>query len=220
MKKTQIGISNRAKGYGKKVLQFWSGGADSTYLLLQNLLAGNQLYLTYVSIANNKNKVDREKTARKLLSDDIEIFRNYFKCEEPTFIDGNVVQYCGDFQRCNAPQQVIFAMFSFLIGKGYDEIQMGVVVGDSMCGVPLNKRLVEAYREVMDEDFPDITYPLEEVSKETIYLALKGYDELLGTHFCEHITVCERIHEPCGKDKICMPCRTQQEVFRRLGWVK
>jgi len=50
---------------GKDVFLFWSGGADSTYLLLQNLRCDYKLTVGYVDIENNKDKSIRETAARK-----------------------------------------------------------------------------------------------------------------------------------------------------------
>ena len=204
----------------KRVLQFWSGGADSTYLLLQNLMAGNDLTLTYVDILNNKTKVDRERDARELLKNDIKVFCEHFNCAYPKFMRDHIIRVFGStFESCNAPQAVIFAMFSLLVGKGYDEIQMGIVVGDSMRGKTLNQEFAEVFKSQFDTYFPKISYPIEDVSKEAIYLTLKGYDDVLGTNFLGHITVCENLYEPCGDKKECTPCQTQQKVFENLKWV-
>lgn len=205
---------------GKSVLQFWSGGADSTYLVLQNLMAGNSLTLTYVDIVNNATKVERERRARELLKKDIEIFCAYFKCQKPDYMDEHSINVNYPLCRCHAPQQIIFGAFALLIGAYFDEVQMGVVVGDSMQGVSLNQDFVKIYHNHFSENFPPITYPLESVSKEAIYLTLRGYDDLLGTKFLRHITVCESVKKPCGKVKSCQPCQTQQKVFKRLKWVK
>jgi hypothetical protein len=213
-------ISGKSNGCTKSVLQFFSGGADSTYLLLQNLLAGNKVTLTYVNITNNENKLAREKKARELLKSDIEKFCNYFKCRKPYFMDDHSITVNFELSKCPAPQQIIFAMFSLLIGKDFDEVQMGIVVGDSMRGSTLNADFVGVYREHFYSVFPDITYPVENVSKEAIYITLKGYDDLLHTHFLKHITVCEKPHKPCADKKECLPCLRQREVFKRLKWVK
>ncbi len=114
----------------------------------------------------------------------------------------------------------MFAMFSLLLGNDFGEIQMGVVLGDSIRGVHLNEAIVDAYKESTFHSFPPITYPIEDVSKEAIYLTLKGYDDTLGTDFIGHLTCCEQVDNPCGEKKKCHPCRTQAEVFRRLKWKK
>ena len=212
---------NEERTSGKNVLQFWSGGADSTYLFLQNLLCGHKVTTTYVNIMNNRTKSTREKTARKLLQKDIEKFCKHFHCQTPIYLPDHGIVVEGDsFGLCPAPQQIIFALFCLLIGKSYDTITLGVVNGDSMQGSTLNKDFLAAYKKSFYGVFPDITYPIESVSKETIYLALQGYDRTLGTNFIKHITVCESIDKPCGKVKKCLPCQTQREVFKRLKWVK
>ena len=220
MKKThKHAIQYKRINDNKHILQFWSGGADSTYLLLQNILTQRHITATYVNITNNKTKVERERNARELLKQDIATFCDYFHCPKPIYMADHSISVTGEsFGRCPAPQQIIFAMFAMLIGKGYDEIQMGVVLGDSMCGCSLNSDFVEVFRRDLTPFFPDITYPIESVSKEAIYLTLKGYDDLIGTHFIEHLTCCESVGDPCGDVRACKPCQTQQEVFERLKW--
>lgn len=206
----------------KRILLFLSGGADSLYLLLQDLRCNYTVVATYVEIANNRDKVAREQTALSLLKEDIIIFCNYFKCKRPLFLGSQSIHIVGDsFGRCAAKQQIIFAMFSLLLGHGFDEVQMGIVQGDSMCGSTFNEAVAKAYKDhFLTGQLPKITYPIEEVSKEAEYLTLKGYDDLLGTHFIEHITCCEKIDKPCGKVKECMPCQTQEAVFKRLKWAE
>ena len=214
-------IENEQRDSGVNVLQFWSGGADSTYLFLQNLLCGHNVTATYVNIRNNRTKCTREQTARKLLQKDIEKFCNYFHCQKPIYLPDHEIYVKGEsFGHCPAPQQIIFAMFALLIGRPFDTITLGVVNGDSMQGSTLNKDFIEAYTKHFLGKFPTITYPIEDVSKEAIYLTLQGYDNTIGTSFLKHITVCESVDEPCGKVKNCLPCQTQYEVFKRLKWVK
>lgn len=212
---------NEQRDSGVNVLQFWSGGADSTYLFLQNLLCGHNVTATYVNIRNNRTKCTREQNARKLLRKDIAKFCDYFHCQKPTYLPDHDILVKGEsFVHCPAPQQIIFAMFALLIGRTYDTITFGVVNGDSMQGSTLNKDFLEAYTKHFLGKFPTITYPIENVSKEAIYLTLQGYDKTIGTNFLKHITVCESTDDPCGKVKQCLPCRTQQAVFKRLKWVK
>ena len=203
------------------VLQFWSGGADSTYLLLQNLMCKRNVTCVYVSIINNRKKCEREAAAREKLKEDIKIFCKHFNCPEPRYYPDSAIRVSGkSFNLCPMPQQIMFAMFSLLLGNDFGEIQMGVVLGDSIRGVHLNEAIVDAYKESTFHQFRPITYPIEDVSKEAIYLTLKGYDDTLGTDFIGHLTCCEQVDKPCGEKKKCHPCRTQAEVFRRLKWKK
>ncbi len=213
-------FDNENYHYEKRILQFFSGGADSTYLLLQNLRCNRKVTATYVNIVNNQAKPEREEIARKLLKEDIDVFCNYFHCPKPVYLEDHSIEVHYALSRCGAPQQIIFGMFALLMGRDFDEIHLGVVLGDSMRGVRFYDDLVEAYRSKFRNKMPEIKYPIEDVSKESIYLTLKGYDKLLGTNFIKHITVCESVDKPCGKIKICSPCKTQQEVFKRLKWVK
>ncbi len=203
------------------ILQFWSGGADSTYLLLQNLMCKRKVTCVYVSIMNNRKKCEREADAREKLKEDIKIFCKHFGCPHPLYYPDSTIRVRGkSFSDCPMPQQIMFAMFSLLLGTDFGEVQMGVVLGDSMRGVRMNQAIADAYKQSVYCPIPPITYPIEDVSKEAIYLTLKGYDDTLGTDFLGHITCCEQVEKPCGKKKMCHPCQTQAEVFRRLKWTK
>lgn len=215
-------IRNKTKRvfFPKHILQFWSGGADSTYLLLQNLLCKNRLTLTYLDVQNNGKKTEREVIARDSLKEDIAKFCDHFHLTQPMYLEDHHIRINHEVQSCGAPQQIMFLMTALLIGRKYDEIQLGIVFGDSMRGSNYYNKIVAIHRRFFCKDFPDITYPIENMSKETIYLALKGYDKLLGTNFIKNLTVCESIDKPCGKDKQCNPCQTQAAVFKRLRWTK
>ncbi len=48
---------------GRRALVAWSGGLDSTYLVWRCLRAGIDVTAAYFEIANNENKVKRERAA-------------------------------------------------------------------------------------------------------------------------------------------------------------
>ncbi|MCM1322906.1 MAG: hypothetical protein NC218_01835 [Acetobacter sp.] len=203
----------------KNILQFWSGGADSTYLLLQNLLAGNKVTATYIQIRNNANKTQREEEALQRLKDDVRWFCKHFGCAEPEYLNSSSIDIWFN-QTPYATQETVFTMFAILLGDGYDEVHRGIVVGDDGNGSVFPNKCIDLYCESYGVETPHIETPLQDISKETIYLTLKGYDEVCGTNFLQHITVCEADGSPCDEHtkQLCKPCRTQAEVFKRLGW--
>ena len=208
----------------KKVLQFWSGGADSTYLLLQNLLNGCEVTRVYIKIENNPEKTKRELQAQKLLEKDIVKFCKHFNIKPPEGVNENSIAF-GYREYPRASQQIVFAAFSLLLGRGYDEIQTAVVKNDWNAKFTFYEDIIRSYKKVIkndDNSFPEITMPLKDVWKEHVYLALQGYDKLLKTNFLEHLTCCEYddvceclLDNPAGQ--LCEPCQLQQEVFKRIG---
>lgn len=215
----------------KNILQFWSGGADSTYLLLQNLLAGHSITCTYININNNENKTKREDNARAYLKADIKKFCNYFNIEVPTYADESSIYINSPAQPVVGPQQVTFAMFGILLGQGFDEVQLGVVKGDDSQDLKFAEKLTKVYTQEFGEFLscpcPKITMPIKEISKEIVYITLHGYDQVIGTNFIQHITCCEADSEfecSCSKsdfpNSLCKPCFTQYKILHKLGWLK
>ncbi len=202
-----------------KILQFWSGGADSTYLLLQNLAAGDEVTCTYIDIENNEFKTKRELVAQEKLKGDIEKFCTHFKFSIPTYNQVNRIDIYPD-EVMNGTQHIVLSMFALLLSNGYDEVHLGIVHGDDAEELTFSKNLVRLYRKEIGKCCNIVT-PINKVSKEAVYLTLKGYDDCIGTHFIEHITCCEGIEEEvCRGDYLCRPCSTQRKVFSRLGWIK
>lgn len=202
------------------VLLFWSGGAKSTYLLLQDLIAGHSVTCTYVTVVNAGEVSAREKQACTLLREDIKKFCEHFQCEEPYYRPDHVLHAQISLQGCKAPESTILTMFALLTGAGYDDIQLGNNAIYSFDNTQRwNDLLTEVYRRKYDDNFPNITRPNIEVSLEQIYLTLKGYDDLLGTHFIEHVTSCSRIHGACDANDKCPSCEMREFTFERLGWI-
>lgn len=200
----------------KKVLLFWSGGADSTYLLLQDLRAGYEVHVVYVSILNNKLKTKRELAAIKALKQDIKKFCNFFKIALPYYEENASINIPFVYMAPNAAQEIIFISCAILLGQGFDEIHRGIVLGDSSRDCTLAKEWLDCYNNTVDTT-PNIVKPLVDVSKESIYLTLKGYDDSLNTNFINHITCCENneVDDNCG---LCIPCNTKIQVYKNLGW--
>lgn len=213
----------------KRILQFWSGGADSTYLLLQNLRCKYHIECAYIEIKNNQEKTKREKQAMELLKGDIEKFCDYFDLLKPKYLEPCSINIEFAREMPVAPQQVTFATFSLLLGRDYDEVQLGIVLGDDSRGATLFEDMRNSYLNMVgdilsDEQFPHVVMPIADTSKEVIYLTLKGYDEAIGTDFINHLTCCEApTEEVCGKNdysSLCKPCKTRLQVYKNLGWYK
>lgn len=214
----------------KKILQFWSGGADSTYLLLQNLRCGYDVSTVYIEIQNNVEKTQREHKAMTALLQDIYIFCKALNLKLPYQIEDSSIIINAPYFNPKAPQQVTFAAFALMLGLGFDEVHLGVVDGDSAKDTPLFDGFRQAYLSSVlfedgDQPCPKILMPLKDVNKDVIYITLASYDKLYGTQFLRHITCCEGTrestcieHDVCGNHKgYCEPCSKQIEVLERIG---
>lgn len=208
---------NSKRERGKIVLQFWNGGANSTYLLLQNLLCGNSVVLNYVENLHNLAKRQREIDAQESLKKDIAIFCEYYDCLMPTYSDNSEIFALTDFYNQSLyTQQIIISLFSLIVGKEFDEVQIGNSFGH--CATDFHKELIELCNKYFGAS-SHVTFPLENASKDTIYLTLQSYDKLLGTKFIQHITVCDNLDEQCGRTLKCWSCIDQHMLFHRLKWI-
>ena len=208
----------------KNIIQFWSGGADSTYLLLQNLKAGHKVTVSYIDIDNNKDKTNREHLAIKKLKKDISIFCKHYNLEKPFYTKPSHVLINHPFNKTYCyPQDIVFSMFCTFIEKDYDEIHFGKVLGDEHLDAKLqffndvmkaNVNFIQSCGET-NVSYPKIRFPIRDVSKLAIYSLLSTYDKILNTNFINNITVCENDNkgDRCG---CCEPCQKQKKILSEL----
>lgn len=219
-------MTDKKRNSCKTVLQFWNGGANSTYLLLQNLLSGNELFLHYIDIPYQKAKRDREIAAQLSLKEDIKKFCEYFNCRLPQYAKNSKINVFSDLfddYHLSQPLAIMSIALSLSIKEDFDEIHLG-----NSCenyATITQQKLIKAYGFAYRVD-SDILFPLDNVSKETVYLTLKSYDELLGTKFLEHISVCDNEFNECDTSYYCDDCKKmfcceacieREKIFKNLN---
>lgn len=205
----------------KKVLILWTGGLDSTYLIIKNLFLGNKVYLGYVNISNNENCMIAEHNAR------VTILKYIDKLMSKINFKGKLVtqvkQLCSisiddgtDFPYAQVP--LFFIPLTNCIFT-YDEIQMGYVNGDYHNSDLFISKFSNIYNSYIDLITTDITgdcadikqiakltFPLSNTTKQEEILLFKSIDNKYKTKILDNLVHCENIQEKDGKYVSCNEC--------------
>lgn len=188
-----------------KVMVPWSGGLDSTSLVVWNLEQGNTVVAPYFQIDNNETKVVMEKKTR-------DVFREhqYFK----RFIDRGrlivtdcspkVYLCCGNPMGLALTQPAIWLLsMLYTVDSTIDEVQLAYVMND--CALSwLNEieAIWAAYDGLVHKGkLPKLTFPYIKKSKHGVCEILNGADYTIAelTWSCE-MPIGEKV---CGT---CVPC--------------
>lgn len=201
----------------KKVAILWTGGLDSTYLIIKNLFLGNRIHLYYVDIKNNENDMKAESIARdKLLKDIKKICKNIdMKGTLDTDIDKitNIELPLG--QDYPFPQVPLFFPAILSIIFSYDEIQLGYVFNDYGYVTEFTNRLQTIYKDYLDlglskEEYTGnvakLRFPLIETTKQEEILLFQSLDNKYKTHFLKSMIHCEEVKEVDGVLCNCGEC--------------
>ena len=191
-------------------LVLWSGGLDSTAILLYYLKENIPFETVYIHVENNKVKAKEEKKARKKI---LKALEDYYKIK---ITDYEVKLGIANFKYKNTFAQPLLWMFGIMqsIHGKYDNVNLGYVKED--CFWHIKHNFEESYwhlKRVMDNHFeklPLLSYPFEWYSKN--HLIDQYYSNDIGKYIFPMIWVCESSKEPsvqCGK---CEPCKRFKEV--------
>lgn len=179
----------------KRVLIPWSGGADSTYLILKNLKEGNHVTAFGVRLENNPNQSDREFKSRKIISDFF--YKNYPSNFDYKLFVGRIdVGGSTNLILSQPPIWVLFSHYSQSFSE-IDEVQIGYVMNDDVISYLEDVRnLWKSYRPFIGTKHPNLEFPLTKTKKYEILDSLP--DEII-----RNISVCEYYgEENCN----CEPC--------------
>jgi len=196
-------------------LLVWSGGYDSTALLM-HLVEERELFdLLSIRLYNNEKKHRCELKARKKILKIINpgrLLRNYYNYSIDDLPSSAV--------RLHQAPLWISAIVHH-IQTDTDEVQTGYIKGDD----PLNyNRMEKAYQSMCKlasiSHIPDLTYPLRAETKVDVltnWYYNKHYD--LGQKVREHIWTCENPQgtgkniEKCGQ---CTPCKVEGRAIMQI----
>ena len=191
-------------------LVLWSGGLDSTAILLYYLKENIPFETVYISVENNKIKAREEKKARKKI---MNALQNYYGVN---ITDHEVKMGVIDFKYDKPMAQPLLWMFGIIqsIHGKYDCVNLGYVMGDGFWHIRHNfERAYWHLKRVMDNHFkslPNLHYPFEWTDKNE--LTRLYYSDDIGKYIFPMIWVCESSEEPsiqCGK---CEPCKRFKDV--------
>jgi hypothetical protein len=198
----------------KNILIPWSGGFDSTALVLGNLLKGNKVSVYRVNIENNELQNKTEEVAFEkmfnLLSKKFE--NSLFRLEDPLF------RVTGKFGKYYLPQAIPLIVGAvFMSSCHYDEIQMAYIMNDDAISFEEEiKSLFASFQVLISEKLPPLVFPLKKVNKKCIIEFLRF--ESIGRKLIDYISFCEHPHDnlkPCG---MCTKCKKMKEtvLFERF----
>lgn len=201
----------------KKVAILWTGGLDSTYLIIKNLLLGNTIYLYYVDIVNNKDNMKAEDTARNKLLKDIKKICNNIDIKG--IISNNVEKLISiellQGQDYPFPQVPLFFPAVLSLIFSFDEIQLGYVYNDYECVKEFTTNLQNIYKNYIDlslikgsydNNIAELKFPLIEVTKQEEILFFERLDSKYKTHFLKNIIHCEDVKSIKGTLSNCNEC--------------
>lgn len=196
---------------GETVTLFWSGGIDSTYLLMWLLSHGYEVHTIYCELKNNKFKVKRENWARNKIREYIldnvpSLAKKWVHSTNPISIievpDGNF--------RPALSQAPLWALNTQFYGRSLPRVYtMAYVNGDdALHWLPAINKIIEGYNMLRREDQPpvEVLYPMTSIKKSWFYGALEPLYGLMT--WCEY----PRLSRDC-KCPACVRHRHELEGF-------
>lgn len=182
----------------KTVLCSWTGGLDSTAMVLQYLGEGNTVIPVYTEMKNNPNKTNRELAAleelRPLMPHNCLLgYTRKMSIEIP-----------GGGNSAKLPQS--FAMLSALAYSVYedvDEVAIGYVMNDDAISfLPEIQAVWESMLSLMWKP-PPLLFPMKQKTKTELWFSLTPEMRRAVT-WCEDEFHFHATTKYCGK---CVPCR-------------
>lgn len=185
------------------VLCLWSGGLDSTYMLMQYLAAGVKVETCYVNFRNNTQKTIREKQA----------IENIMKLLQSR---GYILKH-SEIETEGAPGKMFAMMIPLLTGlyTRCNSAQTHVAIGYCMSDDAISflkeiKQVWKSYAALgvagRSDGLPKLIFPLVQVSKHHMVKNLHT-DELLNNELLEMVTWCENYIDEKDRCGECVPCK-------------
>ena len=179
----------------------WSGGFDSTYLLVSQLKAGEHIEAVYLTQDPRWQKQAREIEARQRIFHALpHELQSRLTVHQPDPLDADVWRRWHilnvELQAITGGCSVQTAMLA-AIADQRGPVQAGIALGDGVANDPKQRELLREHQVEM---------PLVDVSKTTMYQTAQceGWAHLLDlTWSCEAWND-EATAAPCGK---CLPCQ-------------
>lgn len=195
----------------KTVLIPWSGGVDSTYLIYKNLEEGNKVKTFSVLLNNNIDQRDREKNARKVLS---EYFVEKYPDRFIPSIEGELLVSSGiNMVLCQPPIWILFSHYTADL-YDVDEIQIAYVMNDDAISYLDDvKNLYNAYSPFRSNFRAKLEFPLIKMKKYQIM-------DALPEHLMKNISYCEGFYQILGSDKVvnkncpCVSCERHKNELK------
>lgn len=173
---------------GQAVTLFWSGGVDSTYMLMWLLCHGYTVHTIYCDLVNNRMKTKRETWARGKLEEKI---RQDYPLLAQEWVH-TITPICkvevpdGSFRAVLA-QMPIWLLATMFRGRYLPSNYVIAYVNgdDAVHWLPAMEKVIEGYNMLLKEEEDPVVlhFPLATVKKTWFYEALKPFYGLMT--WCE-----------------------------------
>jgi len=209
----------------KKKLIVWSGGFDSTALIIKALQENEPFDIIYIKLENNdiKNKIElnTRNKIKKLLSpfmDNVSdaipitlILKSYPYLPQPMSWVFGISIYIADILRHKN------RMFD------YSEIEMGYIKNDDFWHI--SNQFKNSYYSLLSmdlidkKDIPKLSFPIEWYKKEDLYYNFYSKNDLYKnvmnlTWTCEKPKLVKKFYVECGQ---CNTCKHRAELKKLLN---
>lgn len=193
----------------KRVKMLWSGGLDSTAMLIKYLRDGYEVEALYVVVENNDTKVKTELEAIRKLIPIIRERHGDFSFDKIATVhihrghEGNM-----------RIKQALIWLFGLLNTElaGFNEVAIGYVIGDvAISYIPDLQRTWQSFNALMinltDDRIPPLVFPVSKLQKDE----LKRF--YITDEMYSHIVSCEIPTPAGGSCGHCEACKTRARVF-------
>jgi len=189
----------------KSCFVLWSGGVDSTSLIIQLLEKGFEVRAGYIEICNNINKTAMELNAiNRLIPMIEERFSNFI-------FEGVVYSASNHVGRSQLKlKQVPYFLHALLIAPQTDYRALGYVQNDSAIKyIEHIKTIYQSYNNIHNGNLPELIFPLQYLSKQRIV-------NYLNFHYPNILDLCVWCESPKGNFytpcNACTPCIRRKEL--------
>lgn len=175
------------------VFVFWSGGVDSTALILHYLKQGLSVGAGYVNLVNNHQQMTRQLEAMEKMT--VMLTSEYG--DKFKFL-GKISSYQSFYgTRLRLPQPHIWFSSLVSVPNVYERVAFGYILGDHFISFLEDaKRIVREWTSLLGHKV-ELEFPLTRIHKSELWVALGDYQR--------HITYCEsdNDHGFCGNCHCC-----------------
>ena len=199
------------KSKKKEVLIPFTGGLDSTYLLIKNIEKKNIIQTFYVQVENNHHKTEIELAHRRYI---LEYLSDKFRGVSLGLGRDNTSAKISISGELALPQPPIWLLFINFVSCGQKTVEISYVLND--CAVSFIddiKKMYKTYRPFFDclKAQPKLKFPLIKTQKSSIYYNIP-HDLRRYTWSCECPDIQEStkdhlVYSNCG---VCDSCKKEQ----------
>lgn len=195
---------------GETINIFWSGGVDSTYMMLWLLCHGYYVNAYWVEIECNQSKNEKEKEARKKIVATIEKQYPELYSRLSYFSTPAMSVKSRGHSRTYISQAPIWLLATQLIGTS-NHFAMGYVSGDdALTWIDAIKGVIANYNKMTSpHDKVEMHFPLMKIKKKWFFEYIP-WDIRKDLYWCEYGN---SDHKVCK----CVACTTHRHLLDSLG---